>query len=102
MAKANEVKIQGKPIVKKSSKQSVVWKFPMAKQNVMILAIGVGVILLGYALMAIGITNEPAHVTGKWNNTLSVDVAPIVLVIGYCFIIPYGIYKVYSDKSESE
>lgn len=77
----------------KSTRKSVNWEFPLSKQNFIIGAIGIGVILLGYLLMATGITNEPAVPDGKWNNPLAVVVAPIVLVIGYCAIIPFALLK---------
>lgn len=32
-----------------------------------------------------------ASISTSWDNPLSVNVAPVVLVIGYCVIIPIGI-----------
>lgn len=77
------------------------WKFPFTKQNYIIFAVGLGVILIGYGLMATGITDEPAVPDGKWNNPFAVIIAPILLVIGYLVIIPYGILKFYGNKSKS-
>jgi NADH:ubiquinone oxidoreductase subunit 6 (subunit J) len=56
------------------------------------------VILVGYALMTTGITEDPATVSGKWNNPLAVIVAPILLILGYCVIIPYSIIKIFRKK----
>jgi len=56
----------------------------------MYIAAGVGVIALGFVLMATGVD--------QWDNPLAVDVAPLVLVIGYCVLIPLAI--MWSGKSE--
>jgi hypothetical protein len=77
---------------------SVKWEFPLEKQNLIYFGIGLGVILLGYALMATGITEEPAKVNAKWDNSFAVIVAPVLLIIGYCVIIPYSIIKIFRKK----
>ena len=74
-------------------KAAVKWEFPLEKNNLIIIGIGLAVILIGYMLMATGVTEEPAIADGKWNNPLAVTVAPILLLIGYTVIIPYGIIK---------
>lgn len=74
-------------------KNTVKWEFPLDKNNLMIVGIGLVVILIGYMLMATGISEEPAIADGKWNNPLAVTVAPILLLIGYTVIIPFGIIK---------
>jgi uncharacterized membrane protein YidH (DUF202 family) len=84
--------------IKKVSTPSVEWKLPFEKQNFMILLIGLGIILLGYALMATGITETAATVDGTWNNPLAVYVAPTLLIIGYCVVIPYGIIRFFGKK----
>lgn len=77
-----------------SKKKNVVrWEFPLEKNNLIIIGIGLAVILFGYVLMATGITDEAAVADGKWNNTMAVTIAPILLIIGYTVIIPYGIIK---------
>lgn len=75
------------------SAPKIIWKFPLQKQNFIIIGIGLLVIIIGYLLMATGITEEPALPNGKWNNIFAVTIAPILLVLGYCVIIPYGIFK---------
>jgi len=77
------------------------WQFPLNKKNLQILGIGIIVILVGFGLMATGITKEAAVANGTWNNPLAVSVAPILLLIGYCVIIPYGILK-YFKGNESD
>ena len=54
------------------------------RKNYMFFAIGIAVVVLGYLLMAYGETT----------SFQSVKLAPILLVIGYCIIIPISIiYK---------
>jgi hypothetical protein len=78
------------------------WHFPLERKNLIIIGIGIATILLGYILMSLGIGDEPAYVDGKWNNVLSVSIAPLILVIGYCVIIPYGIYRTFATgKTEN-
>lgn len=86
----------------KSQPKKVEWIFPFTRQNYIIAIIGLAVILLGYALMATGISDEAAVPNGKWNNPMAVTVAPILLVIGYCVIIPYAILKYYGKKNEPQ
>jgi len=99
-AKTPEAKTpaKGGKVVQKSVK----WNFPFTRKNFIILGIGLGTILLGYILMATGITEDPAVANSKWDNPLAVSVAPVVLVIGYCVIIPYAIIKFFGNKSEEE
>lgn len=76
------------------------WEFPLKKQNFYYLAAGLGVIILGYILMATGISDGPALPDAKWNNPLAVTVAPILLFIGYVIIIPLGIFKFFGNKTD--
>jgi hypothetical protein len=55
--------------------------------NYMILIAGVVVILLGYGALSMG----------PWDGFMPLTVAPILLVLGYCVIIPAGI--VYRKRS---
>jgi hypothetical protein len=52
--------------------------------------------------MATGITDQPAVESGKWNNVFAVSIGPILLVLGYCFIIPYGIWKFFGKTKSVE
>jgi hypothetical protein len=54
---------------------------PFEKQNITIILAGVALIILGYYLMSISDTM----------GVLALDIAPIILVIGYIIVIPYGI-----------
>ncbi|MEJ5287308.1 MAG: hypothetical protein CH6_0571 [Candidatus Kapaibacterium sp.] len=82
-------------------KTKVSWTFTLDKENLKWFLIGLGVVALGYILMATGITEEPALPQGKWNNPLVIYVAPIVLVVGYLVIIPYAILKTFKKKQDS-
>jgi ABC-type Fe3+ transport system permease subunit len=62
--------------------------FPFERSNYIIIGIGIVVLVLGYILMA------EDTVDGFW----AMVVSPILLVLGYCVIIPYGIMK----KSKTE
>ncbi len=72
-------------IEQKKSKSSKTLIFPLEKQNYIILAIGLVVIVIGYIALA----------SNGVEGFMPLVVAPILLVFGYCVIIPFGIlYKV--------
>ncbi|MCX6121460.1 MAG: hypothetical protein NTX44_07550 [Ignavibacteriales bacterium] len=54
---------------------------PFTKLNYQILGAGILCIILGYVALA----QDP------WNGTMPLVVAPILLVLGYCVVIPIGI-----------
>lgn len=63
----------------------------LTRQNLNLFLLGVIAILLGYAALAIG---------GK-DDTLSLVIAPLLLVAGYVVIIPVSIlYKPKTDKNQ--
>ncbi|MCL2040148.1 MAG: DUF3098 domain-containing protein [Bacteroidetes bacterium] len=88
--------------VKKNAKKSVKWNFPYNKTDLIWLLVGIGVVVLGYVLMATGITEEPAIPEGVWNNHLAVNVAPVVLFIGYLVIIPLALFKFFSRPKKNK
>jgi hypothetical protein len=55
--------------------------------NYTIIIAGIVTVLIGYVLMSMG----------DAVSALSVDIAPVVLVLGYCIIIPIGI--IYRKKA---
>jgi len=75
---------------KSSKKGKVDTGFPLQRENFIILGIGLLVIVLGYVALS-GNTVE-----GFSQLTL----APILLVLGYCVIIPVGI--MYRKKKSQE
>jgi hypothetical protein len=54
---------------------------PFTRTNYYLIAGGIGLVILGFIAMA----------EGSVDGTLPLVVAPILLVIGYCVIIPVGI-----------
>ena len=76
MAKANKEK--EKPGKRKAKKIEIL---PLEAINYKILIAGVVVVVLGY--VALGM--EP------WDGFMALTVAPILLLVGYCIIIPVGI-----------
>lgn len=56
-----------------------VW--PLDKQNYRLFALGLVILVLGYIFLA----------QGPWDSFWSRTLAPIVLVIGYCVVIPLAI-----------
>jgi hypothetical protein len=62
---------------------------PFSKKNYQILGIGLLTIIFGY----VALSQQP------WDGTMPLVVAPILLVLGYCVIIPYGI--LYRAKKET-
>lgn len=77
-----------------TSRSSSLWSSPWTQQNYTMLGIGVAVIVVGFILLAMGMN--------EWDNPLSVSVAPVVLVIGYCVIIPLAIMRSRLSGSEQE
>jgi hypothetical protein len=63
---------------------------PFTKRNYQILGIGLLFIVLGY----IALSQQP------WDGTMPLVVAPILLVLGYCVIIPLGI--LYREKAPKQ
>lgn len=99
----NKEKLAAKSGSKTQKKKEIVlWKFPFDRMNFIWLAAGIGVILVGYAFMATGLTSEPAHTVGTWNNPLAIFYSPLLLVIGYCILIPLGIMKIFKKKEEDK
>jgi hypothetical protein len=97
-ARPAERTVAGRRPAVKTGKKTITWNFPLNRKNFLFLAIGVGIIILGYILMATGITDTPAFPGSKWDNPFAVDVAPVLLVIGYCVVIPYAIIKYFGKK----
>ena len=65
---------------------------PLAKENFMIMGVGIVVIVAGYIALA----------KGPIEGFLPLVLAPILLVLGYCVIIPLGIlYKKSYIKPEN-
>ena len=63
------------------------WSF--GKINYLIFGIGLCIIMLGYIVMA----------TGETESLQSVKIAPLILIVGYCIIIPAAILVKPKDKA---
>lgn len=94
-------KINKKVVTNSKSNAKVEWDFPMTNKNLMIFGLGFLVIVVGYLLMSTGLSSEYATVEGAWNSPLAVSIAPLLLVIGYCVIIPYSILT-YFPKNNNQ
>jgi hypothetical protein len=68
------------------------WDIPWSMQNVIGIGVGIGVIVLGYVLMGTAISDDPMSDKSMWNNSTAVVVAPILLTLAYCAIIPMAIF----------
>jgi hypothetical protein len=75
----------------RADESKIQWGIPLGKKNLMLMAGAVGIIIIGYLLMATAISDDPANNQGIWNNANAVTFAPILLVIGYCIIAPIAI-----------
>jgi hypothetical protein len=69
---------------------------PLGKTNFMIIILGIAVIIIGFIFMS----------ENSVNGFLPTVISPILLVLGYCVIIPYGILKkpkkAKADSSETQ
>ncbi len=82
-----------KPIKAKVRKSIRETSLPLIRQNFIILGIGLLVIIAGYAAM----------LEGSVEGFLPLVVSPILLVVGYCVIIPFGIlYRKRSQPAEQK
>jgi hypothetical protein len=64
-----------------AKRKSVSVPLPFTKRNYQILGLGLVIIIAGYFALS-----QP-----PWNGTMPLVVAPILLVLGYCVVIPFGI-----------
>jgi len=77
-----------------TSRASVNWTSPWTKQHYSYLGGAIGVIVAGFLLLAKGMYST-------WDDPLSVDVAPVVLIIGYCILVPLAIMRKSSSGTTS-
>jgi hypothetical protein len=66
--------------------------FPLGRQNYMMLLAGFGVIIIGFALMAGGKSDDPNVFNPEVFSFRRITLAPIVVMIGFISII-YAILK---------
>ena len=79
-----------KPKSKKSTKKlSSPFKNYWNKNNYIIFGLGIGIIIIGFLLMA----------QSPWDNPLSLSISPVVLLVAYIIVFPLSI--LYKKKSSS-
>ena len=59
--------------------------WPFGKRNYLVLGIALAIIIIGYVLLGQG----------------SMTMAPLLLVVGYCVLVPIGLW-IRGDKAETE
>jgi hypothetical protein len=62
-------------------RKPIIESLPFTKTNYQILGAGLLFIILGYIALA-----QP-----PWDSAMALNVAPVLLVLGYCVLIPVGI-----------
>jgi hypothetical protein len=66
---------------RKDSTKAKPFQMPFDRKNITIILAGVAVIVLGYIVMYVSPTM----------SDMALTVSPILLVLGYCVIVPFGI-----------
>lgn len=86
MAKDDKKKYRGK-----SARPSA--GLPFSSQNYLFFGIGLVLIVVGYVALS----------RGPWDSFWSLTLAPILLVLGYCVLVPVAIlYRKKNKKQDSE
>lgn len=73
-------------------KKSVTHALPLTARNYQILGVALLCIVLGY----VALSQEP------WDGTLPLVVAPILLFLGYCVLVPVAILYRRRDEQTSD
>ena len=76
------------------------WQFPFSKSNFIYFGIALAVIIIGFALMATGMSSPETTTPEKWGNPMALTIGPILLVVGFCVLVPYAIMK--RDRTGTE
>ncbi|HHS13625.1 MAG TPA: hypothetical protein ENN03_07630 [bacterium] len=72
-------------------KKADVSRFPFRKENYLLFASGIFFLTIGYIALA----------QGPWNSVWSLTVSPVLLLLGYCVLIPLAIlYRPGSKESQ--
>lgn len=88
MAKVKKTSVRTPAKKTHSSPFSIYW----AKDNYLILFAAIGVLLLGYIIMSMG----------NWNSWISLNISPLVLLIGYVLLLPAAIFMNRRKKKENK
>lgn len=76
----------------KGSKYKKVRFLPYTKENYFLFIAGLITIVLGYVALS----------KGPWNSFWSLTVAPILLVLGYCVIIPVALLYQKKERNRQQ
>ena len=87
--------------VSKKEKEPESIGFALDKQNYKLMAIGFGIIVLGFILMAGGGTDDPNVFNKEIFNFRRITLAPVILLGGFIFEI-YAIMKRPGRKNTSD
>jgi hypothetical protein len=77
-------------MAKKETKTTL--DFPFGKENIMWMLVGIGVILIGFLLMAGGGSTDPKVFNPEIFSTRRITVAPVLVILGLAIEI-YAIMK---------
>ncbi|MGB9663772.1 MAG: hypothetical protein ACPL25_02465 [Ignavibacteria bacterium] len=64
-------------------KEKVLWSIPLSRTNFKIFGVGFILLIVGFYLMTIP----------PWDSTYALVISPIVLLLAYFIIFPFGILK---------
>ena len=67
-------------------------KFALPKKNIVLILIGLGILILGYAILSGGGSDNPDVFNYEMFNFRRVVIAPIVILAGFVFV-GYAIMK---------
>ena len=74
-------------------------KMTLSRKNYALMAIGLGIIILGMVLMAGGGSNDPEVFNYDMFSWRRITLAPIIIIAGFAFEI-YAIMKRFDKKGE--
>lgn len=84
----------------KETEKNIKDQMPLRKENFILLAIGFGIIVLGYLLMSGGGSDDPnVFNENELYSFRRITLAPIVIVVGFVFEI-YAIMKKPGTKNK--
>jgi hypothetical protein len=89
-------------MAKKILKESGKFEFALGKENYILLAIGFGIIIIGFLLMAGGGSTDPNVFNEEIFSFRRVTLAPLVVLFGFAFEIWAIMKKPKEDKEEQK
>ncbi len=73
--------------LQKNTREEREARMPLTKRNYLLMLIGLGVVIIGFALMAGGGSDDPAVFNEKMFSFRRITLAPIVVIAGFAFEI---------------